>query len=1080
MSIQDNNYYKLLGLSTEAAIEDIQLAYDKLALQYHPEKNPTLSSEDKEKFLAIQKAYTVLSNPLTRDEYDTVLFDETELGFFALEEPAATESPFSPSRSVEKTTFSIKKYLLRAKLDAQKLLELAIKSESFAESILNDERLYNQFSNSIWIEKIGLAHESIARKIVTNYNLLLSIHFNRETIYRLAERYPSICQIVFATSYLIANLDGQQIAALQTLHGVMAKDKNNTAPRSEIIVRASEWFKPLFAGQLPEDFSVDLFKQKFIAANYIDDQLIEMAVKNLTIAEISIRDFYLSRFIRLSPNNIIRICKAHESIALQFVSNPELFSIISSHSNIIYSLAESHASVCSAIFNSAAVDKLNGEQITQLRKRYGTVIFSKAISISQVFNTYRSYQWLQPFLEGKVPDAFSLEEFKQHFIIAKLKSAHLITMAQHSLAIAEFCFQDLHLKNVLMKGHDPLKNLGITYSSIALKLLQAESIWFIFDNPSLVFTIAIHHLSACKIILQNTVLCDFLTGKHLHKIMTLYGNEAAVYIQNNEILNERLEAYVLLKKGLKTPVLTRAREGHSVSHKDNGASSYQMGLWILDSTIPDNIRIAIEYFLKSARSGSTKALDMAIKTLAQLKEEARGTVEFEIAEICATTPAYQEQSIEWYQRAAAQGVIRAFEPLLNSVVSRLNENNDNGINVTDTLQEAEVTASLKALATFSKLLESSNKQVLRESKDEINRELAKFYQSIAACKQAIFYYQRVSNLTNDELIELFFLTLNHAYQKQSERLFSAGNHSEQVKAILGQPRFILARYNRALPFAIKAVAKNPLDEGALTLFTNALDEIFKHGVPKEEICKMLLNDVNLSKHLSDERRLHIFTRYPCIISDRNKEFASLGIKIHALPMQYIDIRRAFIASLMNRNSNDDESSNNKSSPAFESIQLSFEKKICEIKRHHQEMMAQHHRLNTAIERIREYATLLDESVPELSKSVLKVAEDLQSKSDHYYHSTDTTRPGSTKQFKNALFGIVKDAFKMQFTSEYEMDQSSTQPVSDFILELLLDAFISVAKTAHVGFLIPAKVAETRLTLLTEEIARSTLLVSPAA
>lgn len=63
------DYYKILGISKGATDDDIKKAYRKLALKYHPDKNKTLSAE--EKFKEVAEAYEVLSDKKKRDVYDT-------------------------------------------------------------------------------------------------------------------------------------------------------------------------------------------------------------------------------------------------------------------------------------------------------------------------------------------------------------------------------------------------------------------------------------------------------------------------------------------------------------------------------------------------------------------------------------------------------------------------------------------------------------------------------------------------------------------------------------------------------------------------------------------------------------------------------------------------------------------------------------------------------------------------------------------------------------------------------------------------------------------------------------------------
>ena len=68
-SMEDRDYYKTLGVPKDASEEEVKKSYRKIAMQFHPDRNPG-DKEAEEKFKMASEAYEVLQDPEKRQIYD--------------------------------------------------------------------------------------------------------------------------------------------------------------------------------------------------------------------------------------------------------------------------------------------------------------------------------------------------------------------------------------------------------------------------------------------------------------------------------------------------------------------------------------------------------------------------------------------------------------------------------------------------------------------------------------------------------------------------------------------------------------------------------------------------------------------------------------------------------------------------------------------------------------------------------------------------------------------------------------------------------------------------------------------------
>ena len=93
--LDQSDYYRVLDVERDATTDTIKKAYRKLALRYHPDRNPKDLEASNKKFKEISEAYSILSDPDKKSVYD-------RFGKHGLEEEGFSFADISPLHIFEK------------------------------------------------------------------------------------------------------------------------------------------------------------------------------------------------------------------------------------------------------------------------------------------------------------------------------------------------------------------------------------------------------------------------------------------------------------------------------------------------------------------------------------------------------------------------------------------------------------------------------------------------------------------------------------------------------------------------------------------------------------------------------------------------------------------------------------------------------------------------------------------------------------------------------------------------------------------------------------------------------------------
>ena len=154
--------YKLLGIPRNATLDDIKLAYRRLARKYHPDLNQNdLTAKDK--FQTLQKAYETLKNA-DREDLSKELFSKNN---------SASSTKYQPTSHSPKIKIEVNQVdLFKPKLDILKRIQNSLKQKKYLEAISFAEEMSEKFSDSsVIIHWKAVAYHRWGSELVLASNL---------------------------------------------------------------------------------------------------------------------------------------------------------------------------------------------------------------------------------------------------------------------------------------------------------------------------------------------------------------------------------------------------------------------------------------------------------------------------------------------------------------------------------------------------------------------------------------------------------------------------------------------------------------------------------------------------------------------------------------------------------------------------------------------------------------------------------------------------------------------------------------------------------------------------------------------
>lgn len=840
----EKNHYETLGVEEDSPLETIKAAYRKLALKFHPDKNPG-NTANTEQFQNIATAYGILSDPEKRKRYDKELRDAEEVDAFEIVEE--NESSASNNALMMVKTYRFGEVVIGANPTRKELFELAHKDLTLAKTIVETPELLEILG---YIRFLDLAekYEEIAEIFLKKQfrepePAFYSFSANDEYgLWVLAKKHSIICQLILQDSQLSSRLNIQQLLELRTQYAddqaVQTAFENN----EEVSARYNAYRElHAYLDEAADTRVMDTAKLEtlFYEAKLTPELLEHLAKEKLIVARLIFESPKL--YNSLTFLELFRIALKHKEIAVNFVRNKALWlscaqdslgmSTVISYS-AIFTLARKYSEACLLLLtNEELSHSVSGKEWHRLRLHYEqnsqiTIALNSNQSVATMLNAYE--QLLTVATKGNF---VTVSELQNHCRTANLRGNELKTLAKKSFAIAQAILSDNELEKVL--GYHR-RELYLSHKEIALTLDDKAITAAYFFHEDDFYTMAATWIEVCQLILAKPKLLAKLSGKHLYDLTVQYGLK--IDLADEEPL-KRLRSYALIDIASKNPAGMRLhkRATASLQKEEHRENLYQMAKIYQRQNTRESLELAGDYYYRAAVLGHGDALPPFVE---MVQATPNSINQIKVAEVYVRQ-GKMEEARAWRALARASLQLAEINPLAEHITRCLGNLKD------DFCSELVGAFYLEAMVFLTELPQFNDVE-----KIPIYHSLSHCLEQCNESQLALTALLNIPDLlrSEDDLLRMGNLALTATADRQLIEQLQQFDNSESESALLRSPQNLAERYKNALPYYLTAAARGFASAKRLSI--NMLREFFNLDLPMDEIGSLVLQEQTMIENFS--------------------------------------------------------------------------------------------------------------------------------------------------------------------------------------------------------------------------------------